>query len=99
MDPVSGILLNNEVCPISVYGTPNFSMVQMDDFSVPGNPNGFGLYPSPCKMVRSRRGSALTGVARQLSRTGEAAAIVYSPHDRREPRRVVLPSHWRVWRV
>ena len=54
MDPVSGILLNNEVCPVSAYGCPVFSIIQMDDFSIPGVPNGFGLYPSPCKMIRCR---------------------------------------------
>lgn len=31
MDPVTGVLLNNE----------------MDDFSIPGTPNHFGLFPSP----------------------------------------------------
>ncbi|KAJ7084375.1 gamma-glutamyltranspeptidase [Mycena belliarum] len=31
MDPETGVLLNNE----------------MDDFSIPGTPNGFGLWPSP----------------------------------------------------
>jgi len=37
MDIDTGVILNNE----------------MDDFSIPGNPNGFGLWPSPCKRVSS----------------------------------------------
>lgn len=34
LDPETGILLNDE----------------MDDFSTPGIANGFGLWPSPCKI-------------------------------------------------
>lgn len=36
IDPETGIIMNNE----------------MDDFSIPGHPNLFGLYPSPCKYSR-----------------------------------------------
>jgi gamma-glutamyltranspeptidase/glutathione hydrolase/leukotriene-C4 hydrolase len=32
LDPTTGMVLNDE----------------MDDFSVPGTPNDFGLWPSPC---------------------------------------------------
>jgi gamma-glutamyltranspeptidase/glutathione hydrolase/leukotriene-C4 hydrolase len=34
MDLETGVILNNE----------------MDDFSIPGVPNAFGLWPSPCKV-------------------------------------------------
>lgn len=34
LDPETGILLNDE----------------MDDFSIPGIPNGFGLWPSSCQL-------------------------------------------------
>lgn len=34
LDPITGMVLNDE----------------MDDFSVPDTPNDFGLWPSPCKM-------------------------------------------------
>jgi hypothetical protein len=57
-------------------------MIQMDDFSVPGQPNGFGLYPSPCETTQCRHGSTLTGVTRQLPGTREAASISYDSHDR-----------------
>ena len=63
MDPVSGILLNDEVR--SVAGLLRFLiLVQMDDFSIPGAPNGFGLYPSPCKISWWQCGSRLTCVTR-----------------------------------
>ena len=37
MDPITGVILNDE----------------MDDFSTPGTPNAFGLYPSPCQYNHS----------------------------------------------
>lgn len=40
MDPETGIILNDE----------------MDDFSIPGVPNAFGLWPSPCKVFADRHG-------------------------------------------
>ena len=64
MDPVTGILLNNEVCCVAAKKCSIFSLIQMDDFSTPGIPNGFGLYPSPCKVTRWRHSSALTDVTR-----------------------------------
>lgn len=33
MDPITGIILNDE----------------LDDFATPGKPNAFGLWPSPCE--------------------------------------------------
>ena len=44
MDPETGIILNDE----------------MDDFSIPGVPNAFGLWPSPCKVLADRHGYVLT---------------------------------------
>lgn len=35
MDPISGVILNDE----------------LDDFSIPGVPNNFGLYPSPFNYI------------------------------------------------
>ena len=54
MDPITGVILNDEV------GQPPFCYIssrlkcftQMDDFSTPGTPNAFGLYPSPCECDR-----------------------------------------------
>jgi len=37
LDPETGIIMNDE----------------MDDFSTPGFPNAFGLWPSPCEYVRA----------------------------------------------
>lgn len=44
MDPETGVILNDE----------------MDDFSVPGTPNGFGLWPSPCSIIYTPFFLALT---------------------------------------
>ena len=52
MDPVSGILLNDEVGSAEGKKHNFLIMAQMDDFSTPGVPNGFGLYPSPCKTTQ-----------------------------------------------
>lgn len=77
MDPVSGILLNDEVRSVGKKRLHVFMLVQMDDFSTPGIPNGFGLYPSPCKMIKWWYGPVLTDIIRQLPRAGEATAIVH----------------------
>jgi len=39
LDPTTGIILNNE----------------MDDFSIPGIPNAFGLWPSPYNYPQPRK--------------------------------------------
>ena len=49
MDEVTGIIFNDEVRFSDWYRTTEGNQFpQMDDFSTPGTPNSFGLYPSPC---------------------------------------------------
>lgn len=51
MDPVTGVLLNDEVCKrkfLNSYEIQVICFYKMDDFSLPGKPNAFGLWPSPC---------------------------------------------------
>lgn len=53
MDPVTGVILNDEVGTTQlcvIIGT--YDVCKMDDFSIPGVANAFGLWPSPCETTR-----------------------------------------------
>lgn len=53
LDPETGIILNDEVSPYTPITTSPNCARKMDDFSIPGHPNGFGLWPSPCTQFLS----------------------------------------------
>jgi gamma-glutamyltranspeptidase/glutathione hydrolase/leukotriene-C4 hydrolase len=48
LDPETGIILNDEVSSRTSLKIYSDCDRKMDDFAVPGTPNGFGLWPSPC---------------------------------------------------
>ncbi|KNC97483.1 gamma-glutamyltransferase [Spizellomyces punctatus DAOM BR117] len=60
MDPETGIILNDE----------------MDDFSIPGVPNAFGLVPSPYNYVQPRKRPLSSSVPTIIERDGQVEAII-----------------------
>lgn len=51
LDPETGIILNDEVSSHTSLTISSDCVRKMDDFAVPGTPNGFGLWPSPCTQL------------------------------------------------
>lgn len=53
LDPVTGVILNDVVrqppSHARMHARTLTPPAKMDDFSTPGSPNAFGLWPSPCK--------------------------------------------------